>query len=192
MTLVLTTPPAVEPITLAEARSHLRLDTSGEDTLVSSLIVTSRLHIETVLGIGLITQGWTWLLDAWPDLAVLRLPMRPVQSIGSIRVYADDGSITSLAADSYLLDGYGAPARLVRRRGRMWPMPGRSANGIEIAFVAGFGAQASAVPEDIRHALLLLVAHWYANREPMELGSPAVAIPDDISRLLKPYRDLRL
>ncbi len=74
----------------------------------------------------------------------------------------------------------------------MWPMPGRDANGIEIAFVAGFGAQPSAVPEAIRHALLLLVAHWYANREPMELGSPAVAIPDDISRLLKPYRDLRL
>jgi uncharacterized phiE125 gp8 family phage protein len=192
MTLVLTTPPAVEPISLAEAKAHLRLESGSADTLVASLIVTSRLHIETVLGLALVTQGWTWLIDAWPDLAVLRLPMRPVQSISAVRVYAEDGSVVSLPADSYLLDGNGAPARFVRRRGRVWPMPGRNANGIEIAFVAGFGAQAADVPEDIRHALLLLVAHWYANREPMELGSPAVAIPEDISRLLKPYRALRL
>lgn len=192
MTLVLTSPPAVEPVSLAEAKSHLRLEAGNEDPLIASLIVTSRLHIETVLGLCLITQGWSWLLDAWPDLAVLRLPMRPVQAIGAVRITAEDGSISSLAPDSYLLDGFGAPARLVRRRGRVWPMPGRNANGIEIAFTAGFGAQPSSVPEDIRHALLLLIAHWYANREPMELGSPAVAIPDDISRLLKPYRALRL
>lgn len=192
MTLVLTAGPAVEPVSLAEAKAHLRVDGTDEDTLIASLIVTSRLHIETVLGVGFITQGWTWLIDAWPDLAVLRLPMRPVQSVTSIRIYAEDGSVATLAPDAYVLDGSGAPARIVRRRGRAWPMPGRAANGIEISFVAGFGGTASQVPQPLRQAVLLLVAHWYENREPLELGSPAVPIPDEVSRLVAPYRTMRL
>lgn len=192
MTLVLTAGPAVEPVTLAEAKAHLRVDGMAEDTLIASLIVTSRLHIETVLGLGLVTQAWTWLIDAWPDLAVLRLPMRPVQSIASVRIHAEDGSVLTLAPDAYVLDGNGAPARLVRRRGRAWPVPGRAANGIEIAFVAGFGDAASQVPAPLRQAVLLLLAHWYENREPAELGSVAVPIPDEVSRLIAPYKTLRL
>lgn len=192
MTLVLTAGAALEPVTLADAKAHLRVTETSEAALIASLIITSRLHVEQALGLALMTQSWSWLLDAWPDANVLRLPMRPVQSIAAVRTYAEDGSAAALAPQSYLLDGAGAPARLVLRRGRAWPAPGRSAQGIEIAFVAGFGDAADDVPAPIRQAILLLVAHWYEHREPADLGSPTAPVPADVARLLSPYRTLRL
>jgi uncharacterized phiE125 gp8 family phage protein len=192
MTLILTSGPASEPVSLAEAKAHLRVDTDAEDVLIASLIVTSRLHIEAALGLAMLTQSWILLLDRWPDLAEVRLPLRPVQNIASVRVYDASGSPVTLSANAYRLDGAGVPARLIRQRGHAWPVPGIDGNGIEITFTAGFGDAPVDVPEPLRHAVLLLVAHWYENREPVELGSPTTPIPADVSALLAPYRTLRL
>ena len=90
MALVLTSGPAIEPVTLAEAKAHLRVDGSAEDTLIASLIITSRLHIEAALGLALITQSWSYFLDAWPPGNQLALPLRPVQSIAAVKLYAAD------------------------------------------------------------------------------------------------------
>ena len=192
MTLVLIQGPAAEPVSLAQAKAHLRVDSDAEDALIASLIITSRLHVEAALGLALLTQSWTWLIDAWPDLGELRLPLRPIQSIGSVRVYDEAGVAQTLSPDTYSLDGAGAPARLVRGRGRIWPPPGRSANGIEVALSAGFGDNPEDVPQPIRQAVLLLVAHWYEHREPLDLGAPTAPIPADVSQLLSPYRSVRL
>ena len=73
MALVLTSGPGVEPITLAEAKAHLRIDGSVEDTLILSLVITSRLHIEAALGLALITQGWSYFIDAWADMNAAHL-----------------------------------------------------------------------------------------------------------------------
>ena len=143
MALVLTSAPAVEPVTLAEAKAHLRVDGSAEDTLIGSLIVTSRLHIEAALGLALVTQSWSYFLDAWPPRSEVALPVHPVQSIAAVKLYAADESVTTVPADTYLLDGAGSPPRLVRRANLAWPSPAKVANGIEIAFVAGYGAAAA-------------------------------------------------
>jgi uncharacterized phiE125 gp8 family phage protein len=192
MALVLTSGPAVEPVTLAEAKAHLRVDDTVEDTLVGSLIVTSRLHVEAALGLALVTQGWSYFIDDWPPGRELALPLRPIQSVAAVRLYAADESLQTLAADAYLLDGAGAPARLVRRNNSAWPKPSRSANGIEIAFVAGYGNAAANVPAPIRQAVLLLIAHWYEHREPVEIGAASVPVPQMVSDLLQPYRLVRL
>jgi uncharacterized phiE125 gp8 family phage protein len=192
MALVLTSGPAAEPVTLAEAKAHMRVDTDAEDTLISSLIITSRLHIEAALGLAFITQSWSYFLDAWPASREIKLPLRPVQSVTAVRLYAADESVETLAADSYLLDGAGTPARLVRNVATAWPKPSRSANGIEIAFIAGYGDSAADVPAPIRQSILLLIAHWYEHREPVELGAPGVPVPPMVSELLLPYRSVRL
>src|SRR5262245_32989817 len=121
MTLVLTSGPDVEPVTLAEAKAHLRVDTSDEDTLISSLVITSRLHVEAALGLALITQGWSYFLDTWPPRGVVKLPLRPVQSVVAVRLYAPDESIETLPADTYQLDGLSAPPRVLRAAGSPWP-----------------------------------------------------------------------
>ena len=192
MALVLTSGRAIESVTLAEAKAHMRIDGTAEDMLTSSLIITSRLHIEAALGLALITQGWSYFIDAWPPARELNLPLRPVQSITAVRLYAADESVETLPADTYLLDGAGTPARLVRHGNLTWPKPSRAANGIEIAFVAGYGDTAASVPAPIRQSILLLVAHWYEHREPVEIGAAGVPVPPMVSELLHPYRTVRL
>jgi len=191
MALVLTSGPALEPVTLAEAKAHLRVDSSAEDTLIASLIVTSRLHVEAALGLALITQSWSYFIDAWPPGAYVALPLRPIQSVAAVKLYAADESVEVLPAETWLLDGAGLPPRLVRRTALAWPPPRRPANGIEIALVAGFGDAAADVPAPIRQAVLLLLAHWYEHREPVEIGAAGAPVPPMVSELLRPYRSIR-
>ena len=192
MSLVMTSGPALEPISLAEAKAHLRVDGSAEDPLIQSLIVTSRLHIEAALGLALITQSWSYYLDRWPKAGRLVLPLRPVAAVSHVRLWSDMGLSETLAPSLFLLDGHGMPPRLVALSGTPPLAPGRSVNGIEVAFTAGFGAAPSDVPATIRHALLLLVAHWYENREPVEIGAGVNAVPAMVSDLLAPYRRRRV
>ena len=192
MGAVLVQAPASEPVSLAEAKAHLRVDGSAEDTLISSLIITSRLHVEAALGLALVTQSWSLFLDAWPSGPHVRLPLRPVQSIDAVQLYAPDESVETLNPDIYLLDGAGIPARLIRQGSLAWPAPKRIANGIEIAFTAGYGPAVADVPAPIRQAVLLLVAHWYEHREPIEIGAAHTAVPHMVSELLHPYRRVSL
>ena len=219
MSLVLTAAPAVEPASLAEVKAHMRIDQIAEDAFIQSLIVTSRLHIEAALGLALIDQSWSWTIDAWPaglavglpidmqngaiglaDQFIMRsrdagvaLPMRPVRTIDSIKLMAIDGTQSVLAPTRYVLDGTSHPARLLPRT-MLLPVPAVPTQGIEINFTAGFGSLPGSVPAPIRHALLMLVAHWYENREPVLTGERAAAIriPDTVSELLAPYRSVRL
>lgn len=201
MSLVMTSGPGLEPITLAEAKAHLRVDGSAEDALIQSLIVTSRLHVEAALGLALVTQSWAWFLDRWPrqtatmsarPVTRVALPLRPVQAIGHVKLWHSDGTSLPLPPGSFHLDGLSTPARIVWLPGTPPGTPERPAGGIEIAFTAGFGAAASDVPPTIRHALKLLVAHWYEHREPVEIGSGVNAVPPMVSELLAPYRRRRL
>jgi uncharacterized phiE125 gp8 family phage protein len=192
MATVLLSGPAVEPITLAEAKLHLRVETSGEDSLIQSLIMASRLHIEAALDLALITQTWRHLRDVWPPSRVLILPLRPIQSLTAVTLRDDDATGRSLDVSDFVLDGHANPARLVWRRSGAVPAAGIIANGIEIDFVAGHGDAPSDVPQPIRQALLLLIAHWYEHREPVEIGATATTIPAGVSELLMPYRRRQL
>lgn len=191
MRLTLLTGPAVEPLDLDEVKTHLRLDGDDEDALLNSLITTSRLHIEAALGLALMTQTWRWQADCWPAGGVVELMTRPLQNVSEIRVSNADGSAEILAAADYIVADGGATARLAARNG-WWPQPGQRIGGIAIDFTAGFGDAANDVPAPIRHALKLLVAHWYEVRNPVHIGSFATRVPDTVSELLMPYRVPRL
>jgi uncharacterized phiE125 gp8 family phage protein len=191
MALVYRSGPAVEPVSLAEAKAHLRLETSADDALVTSLIITSRLHIEAALGLALTAQEWTLVLDAWPATGVVNIPMRPVSAVSAVRVRAADGSPVVIDPGTYIFEGAGIPPRVVPVAGA-WPNPERAIAGIEVNFTAGFGTTAASVPEPVRQALKLLVAHWYEHRDPIEIGDPGTAIPAAVSALLQPYAVVRL
>jgi uncharacterized phiE125 gp8 family phage protein len=189
MALVLTSAPASEPVTVAEAKAHLRVDGSAEDALIASLILTSRLHVETAIGLALITQQWRLTLDDWPAARDVALPLRPLQAVDEVRVIGAAGDVVTISPSQYLVDVASLPPRLVRRA--PLPVPGIPA-GIEIEFTAGYGDAADDVPAPIRQALLMLVAHWHEHRDPIEIGSADVAVPPAVSQLLQPYRMARL
>jgi uncharacterized phiE125 gp8 family phage protein len=192
MSLVMTSGPVLEPVSLAEAKAHLRVDGTAEDPLIQSLVITSRLHIEAALGLALITQSWSYFLDRWPRGGRVTLPLRPVVAIAGIRVWDVGGGSRTLDPADFFLDGQGLPPRLAPLDAAALAAPTRPVNGVEIAFTAGFGPAPADVPAPIRHALLLLVAHWHENREPAEIEAGTGAVPAMVSELLAPYRRRRL
>ena len=191
MALVLTSAPAAEPISLAEAKAHLRIDADDEDALLSSLIAAARMFIERTLGLALITQTWSYFLDFWPRSSCVTLPIAPVQAVSAVTLHDGAGGSTTLDADDYTVDILSQPARLVLN-GATPPVVARALNAFEIAFTAGYGDAASDVPAPIRHALTLLVAHWFERREPVVLGLGAQEVPTTVAGLLLPYRRVRL
>lgn len=188
MALSLLTPPALEPVSLAEAKAHLRIDAADEDAVLSRVIAAAREHLERSLGRALLAQSWRYTLDAWPSGYAVGLPLAPVQSVDSVKVYAQDDSSTTLPVGSYLLDGLGAPARLIRRGAQAWPAATRAGNGVEINFTAGHGSAPTDVPAALRVALLLLAAHWFEHREVVEPQGAVAPMPMMVADLIGPYR----
>jgi uncharacterized phiE125 gp8 family phage protein len=191
MSLVMTSPPAVEPVTVADAKAHMRIDTDAEDVLIGSLILTSRLHIEAALSLAFITQTWKLTLDRWTIGREIDLPMAPLRSVGGVRVKDASGNATTVSEQSYLVDLASRPPRLVWNNSTP-PLPRLVAKGIEIDLTAGFGDDASSVPAPLKHAILMLTAHWYEHRDPREIGSDRARIPDAVSDLINPFRTIRL
>jgi uncharacterized phiE125 gp8 family phage protein len=179
----------VEPVTLAEAKAHLRIDGDDEDALIGSLIIAARRHVEAATGLVLIAQGWSHFLDRWPQAPELELPLAPLRAIDEVRVYGEDDEASVIDPAHYYADTTARPPRLVLRRDRLWPVPGRVANGIEIKVEAGFGENPEDVPEDLRAAILRLLAYWFEMRGDDE--GPANP-PLGVGMLLKPFRELRL
>jgi uncharacterized phiE125 gp8 family phage protein len=188
MPLILTTPPAAEPVSLADAKAHLRITHSDDDTYLGKLITAARRAVESRTGLRLITQGWSLFLDRWPETAAASLQLAPVQVVVDIIVHGEDDTPATLDGAHYFLDAVNTPARVVLRDGRTPPRPGRSVNGIEIRFTAGFGASADAVPADLRQAVLLTLAHWSDHRGDAEGGS----LPLAALELLDTFRIVRL
>ncbi|MBX9925516.1 MAG: head-tail connector protein [Hyphomicrobiaceae bacterium] len=189
MALVLTSGPAVEPVSLGDVKAHLRIDGTDEDLYLGGIILTSRLQIEAALGLGLITQSWRLTLSSWPAGRVLPLPIRPVTAINGIATLDAAGTATPLPTAGVRLDTGPPPVVIAPLTG--WPSLPPDMTRIAIDFTAGYGATPSTVPAPIRHGLLLLSAHWYEHRDPLEHGTTA-AIPHTISDLLLPYRSPRL
>jgi uncharacterized phiE125 gp8 family phage protein len=187
MPTILTTPPAVEPVTLAEVKAHLRVGHADEDALLSGLIVSARRVLEQQSGLCLISQGWSCFRDSWPVGHSLELPLSPVIALGDVKVYGEDDTAAAIDPAHYFLDNVSRPPRLVLRDGRIWPPPGRAANGIEIEVTAGFGTAASDVPQQLREAILLMVAHWYGSR-----GDSEVRMPLSVAAIIAEFREVRL
>jgi uncharacterized phiE125 gp8 family phage protein len=191
MALQLTAAPAAEPISVAEAKAHLRVDAGDEDALISSLVVAGRMLVERTLGLALVTQSWSYFLDNWPERGCIALPLSPVQAVSAVTVHDADGGATALDAYSTAVDLLSSPARIVLTSA-LPSLVTRAFNAFEIAFTAGYGDAASDVPQPIRQALLLLVAHWFERREPVDLGAGPQEVPAIVSGLLQPYRRVRL
>lgn len=158
--------PAVEPISLTEAKLHLRIDTTAEDALISSLIKTARQYCESYQQRAYITQTWELWLDRFPDIDIIDVPLPPLQSISSIKYYDTANVGHTFAVSEYFVDSKSQPGRVSLSYGKSWPADTlRPTSGVCINFVAGYGSAASAVPVTATYAILLLLAHYYENRE---------------------------
>jgi uncharacterized phiE125 gp8 family phage protein len=182
--------PAVEPVTLGEAKAHLRVTTTSEDVLIASLIASAREEVEAASGIALITQDWRLFLDAWPESGVVRLPKHPVQQINKVTVYDAQGVPVSSVPNATHLDRASRPARFARPT--FVSDPSAAMNGIEIDFRAGFGNTAVDLPDGLKRAVLLLVSFWFEHRGTGETSEQMAIWPDGYERIINRYRRMEL
>lgn len=177
-------PPQQEPVSLDEAKAHLRVTTTDEDAYIASLTTVAREWCEGFQQRAYITQTHKLTLDRWPRGCAIYLPRPPLQSVTSI-VYTDsEGAQYTIEAESYIVDTDAEPGRIVLAYGASWPsVTLRPAAGVEITYVAGYG-DASAVPQKAKQAILLLVGHFYEHREVVLTGGISKEIEFAVHSLL--------
>jgi uncharacterized phiE125 gp8 family phage protein len=189
MTLFRTVEPAIEPVTLAEAKAHLRIDGTADDDLLAGLIRAARQEVEQATGTALLEQNWRLALDCLPANGTSLLKVHPLREILSITLYGSEGEASVLAPANYQVDALSRPARVHLDTA---PPALRAMNGVEIDFSAGFGESGADVPDLLKRAILLLVAHWYEFRAGFGPADQPVSYPAGYERLIAGYRAGRL
>ena len=199
--LTVNTAESAYAITSTELKNWLRIDGSDDDTVISSLLIAGHNWAKRYTGRSLTTQTLTLSIDSIYDADIpleegqytgididitrrsIILPESPVASITSVKYYDDADTESTFASSKYYLDKAGVPARLVLRQGESYPTGLRVANALEIKYVAGYG-NASDVPQDIKHAVLMYCAHLFEHRGDQEKNMTA---PYVATQLLCPY-----
>lgn len=190
MPSIILTPPAGEPVSLAEAKAFLRVEHNDDDEVIAALIAGARLHVEAQTRRALITQVWRLTRDVWPASGALPILPAPLRYVIAVRVFTANGA-ELVDDDSLAIDKVAAPAVLSFVPGAM-PMPGRPFGGIEIDIEAGYGGDADDVPQPLRQAIRLLTAHWYENRALIAASREVASVPRAVAGLIAPYRVVSL
>jgi hypothetical protein len=204
--LKLVTAPATEPVTLTEAKSYLRIDTSDEDTILGTFISAATMVIENYTNRKFINQTWDLWLDCFPysmnfDAMIpegvtdgklseyltakhyIEIPIYPLSSIVHLKTYTDADVATTMTSTDYIADVSTEPARLSLKNGTTWPTTFlRPVRGIQIQFVAGYGSTAASTPTPIKQAILMLVGQMYSTR-----GCEDVKINNSMMALISSY-----
>lgn len=188
MPLVLVTPPAEEPITLQEAKEHLRLEHSLDDGYVSALIQAARQYVEEVCWRGLVTQTWELILDGFPECGRVELPRGNLASVESVSYVDPAGAQQMLAASEYVADSASVPGRIVLAHGRAWPSTRCQWDAVRVRYTVGWVP--ADVPRPVKQALLLLVSQMYEHRTPEVFGALS-KVDFAVDALIAPYRLVR-
>ena len=218
MALKLVSPPAMEPVSLTEAKSYLKVTDTGDDGLIGQWIVAVRKCCEDWTGRALVAQGWSLWKDAFPpreqnglphdgifELPVdhadethrmISIPRPPLQLVNFVKTYDTDNQFTVFDASQYFVDTVSEPGRIVLNPGAAWPSNLRPVNAVEIEFVAGYG-DAPTVPDALKQGLLLWIKLLYANRNWLfEQGESTAGliefnrndVPSPVVSLWSPYK----
>jgi uncharacterized phiE125 gp8 family phage protein len=169
------TQPVVEPVSLAEAKAHLRIDSdfSDDDLYVMTLVSAARQLVETICDRTLIRSQWQMNLDAFPSWDI-ELPRPPIASGDIVVTYTpSDGVYAPVTLDpsKYRQDRDSTPAVIRPPWNSTWPTTRGAENDVKITFWAGYGDSGRSVPPPARHAMLMMLGNWYANRESVAPGT---------------------
>ena len=203
------TDPAAEPLTTAEVKTQLRLETTADDTYIQNVVIPAvRDFAERHTRVCIAQRTFTATCDilkrqqqddmGWWDgirdgsitqvslRRAIELPMPPLVSIEEVRSIDRNNASTVYASSNYYADTFSEPGRLILNEGSIWPANLRDHNSIEIDFTAG--SLAADTPYMVKQALLQLAAHWYENREVVGIGTIAARIPVSALAILDRFK----
>jgi len=185
MSITVTSGPSIEPVTVDEARGWLGLPHMADDQKIEGLIISARTHTENILGRALMPQTIVQKHDCFPPW-VLELKRSPVRTLTSIEYIDGSGVTQTWATSNYVVDLASTPPRIMPAEGKSYPVTDKTFAAVTVTYEAGY-TNASAVPRPLRHAVTMLVDHFY------EHGSPVTELrleetPMSYRSLVAPYR----
>lgn len=200
----ITVEPTIEPVTLEEMKTQLRIDGTEDDDFLNDAITEARQEIEDLTGLAFITQSWQLTIDRWPtgrepwwDGVVqahintlsgphrsLELPRYPLQSITSVITYDEAGNSTAVTvATTFDVDTQQLPGRMTLKSGASWPTALRANNAIEVVYASGYGDAAADVPAPLKRAIKSVVAYIYSHRgDDCDMSDALSAVSSTIDR----------
>ena len=183
--LVRQTQPAVEPVTLAEAKAHLRVDTADDDTYITGLVRAAREWVEQYLDRTLVHTQWVMRFDRFPPDGTLdiELPRPPMVASGTATAVAltftyENGDTATYSTASFRVDRASTPGAVKTLYGQTWPPHLQDDNAISVTWWAGYGPSGSDVPQGVKNAMLLYVHELYEKRGNGEPPAAAKALLD--------------
>ncbi|MBL4757488.1 MAG: phage head-tail connector protein [Rhizobiales bacterium] len=183
----LDTAPGSQPVSLIEAKAHMNVDFGDDDALITAMIESATALFDGWNGIlnrALITQTWEQKFPCFND--AIRLAIDPVQSVTTIKYYDGSNVEQTLSGAVYALFADEVGGFITLNVDQSWPGIYSRIDAVTVTYNAGYGA-ASAVPAPIRQAILMLVGHYYENRETAS-GMSFEELPFSVAALIKPFR----
>lgn len=192
MGLRLITAPLTTPVSLVEAKSHLRVDHSYEDDLITTYIKAATDYAEKFLGRALVDQTWELVLDEFPEDEI-KIPKPPLIEVLSVHYNDAAGADQVVAAADYYVDSASEPGWVVTQNNASWPTTLDAINSVSIRYRAGYIDNSNSpatgnLPDAIRSAIFLTIGSFYANREQVVVGTISNRLPWGVDDLLRKYR----
>jgi uncharacterized phiE125 gp8 family phage protein len=189
MALVVATAAASLPVSRTEAKAHCRVDISIDDTAIDDLIKAATEAVQIRTGRQLINATFRASWRNWPRESKFRLIREPLVSVSHVKYYDDTETLQTLSSSLYYVDSDSTPPCVEMKPGAAIPSLYYERPGlIQVTFVAGYGSDATDVPAPLKHAIKLLVAHWYENHEGHVVNGYARELPDGIKALCDSYK----
>ena len=172
------TEPTSEPITTDEGKKQAQVIASDDDDFIDTLIATARELVEHDANRSLMPQAWRKRLHRFPCERYIVLPKGPVTSLDTFSYVDPDDATQTVDAASYSLDTDREPAVIFLKEDYDWPDTANEPNAVTIEFSTGYADDAS-VPARAKHAIKLLVGHWYRFRDEIGKVGEKVAVAYD-------------
>ena len=190
MNLKQLTYPAALPVTLISVKAHLAIenDETAFDDLLADYIRAAADYLRTETHIELIETSYTAYWDNWPSCDTIKIPLWPVSSVTHVKYLNTSGVETTLSG--LQTDLISCPSRIrLAASSTDWPdLQDDTLNRVRVTFVAGYGADSMLVPDMVKHAIKMLVAHWFRNRETVLVGSASKEIEHALESMLQLLR----
>lgn len=184
-TFGLITAPALEPVSIAEAKAHLRLEDDTDDAAVEANITAARIYAEEYCWRGFVTQVWEFVSSCFPETygskPYLELPRGNLVAVESVKYIDTNGVQQTLDPSVYSLDLLSVPGRVRLAFDESWPDHRSQWDAVRVRYTVGWAV--GAVPQPIKNAVLLAVADLYENRLPNPFEGNTT-----VQALVRPYR----
>lgn len=181
-----TTPAAIEPLSLEDAKLHLRVDHDNEDLRIAVAIQAARSFVEAYTHRALISRTIETRFDGFG--AIMCLPWAPLVSVTSVSYIDSSGDLTVAATSLYDVDTFSEPGRITLAYSQTWPTPRAEPHSVRIIHVSGYGTAAENVDPLLLQAVYLMTSHFYETREPIVIGTITSEVPFSVKSMLDPYR----